>query len=137
MADIVFAVKRSQTLDTPTALANGELAYSFSSDKLYIGKTANSNSSVSVVYIGGQLLVDKVANLESQVYSSGGLEQKSITISDTATINKLVLSSFIENGIMYTNASGEVDQVSGVSGEVMQVDEFGKPSFGVLNGGEF
>ena len=137
MADIVFAVKRSQTLDTPTALANGELAYSFSSDKLYIGKTANSTSSVSVTYIGGQLLVDKVANLESQLFSSEGIQQTSITISDTATIDKLVLSSFLENGIMYTNASGEVDQVSGAAGEVMQVDEFGKPSFGVLNGGEF
>jgi len=137
MADIVFAVKRSQTLNTPTNLANGELAYSFSSDKLFIGQTANSSSAVSISYIGGKLLVDKVANLESILLGGGGVSQDNISISDTATIDKIVLSSFIENGMMYTNSVGEVLQVAGSVGGVMQVSANGQPTFGALNGGEF
>ena len=137
MADIVFSIKRSQTLDTPTNLANGELAYSFSSDKLFIGQTANSSSAVTISYIGGKLLVDKVANLESILLGDGGFSQENISISDTATIDKIVLSSFIENGMMYTNSVGEVVQVAGTSGGVMQISANGQPTFDSINGGEF
>lgn len=137
MAEVVFAIKRSQDLETPPSLANGELAYSFSSGRLFIGRTANSSSPVSIAYIGGELLVNKVANIESVLFSGGGRTYTNITVSDTATIDKLVLSSFIENGVMYTNNSGEVEQVSGTVGEIMQVDSDGTPSFSIPDGGEF
>ena len=37
MTDSVIQIKRSTTNATPTSLANGELAYSFASNNLFIG----------------------------------------------------------------------------------------------------
>jgi len=137
MAEIVFSIKRSQSANTPSALANGELGYSFSSDKLFIGQTDSADSAVTVEYIGGKLLVDKVANLESILASNLGQVHPSMTITDTATIERLVLSAFTENGILYTNITGEVKQVAGSEGQVLQVSANGVPTFGDLNGGVF
>ena len=37
MSDSIIQIKRSTTQDTPSSLANGELAYSYSSNSLFIG----------------------------------------------------------------------------------------------------
>ena len=138
MSDVILAIKRSQTTDTPTTLANGELAYSYSSNKLYIGQTDAQDSTVSVEYIGGKLLVDKVANLESQIAGDSTVRTfLRITATERATVEQLVFSNFTQNGLLYTNVSGEVVGVSGTSGQVMQVSNTGVPVFGDLNGGEF
>ena len=108
MSSVVLAIKKSQNSDTPTALANGELAYSYSSDKLFIGQTDSSDSVVSVEYIGGKLLVEE-----------------------------LVLTDFVENGLMYTDSTGTVVQASGTSGKVMQVATDGSPEFADLSGGGY
>lgn len=135
---VVLAIKRSQSANTPGSLSNGEMAYSFSSDKLFIGQTDTANSAVTLEYIGGKLLVDKVANIESVLFNDSGTQVYSnINITDRATINKLVLSNFIENGLMYTNGSGHVVQVRGTEGKVMQVAANGAPTFSDLNGGEY
>jgi len=133
---VVLAIKKSQTADTPTSLANGELAYSYSSDKLYIGQTDDANSVVSVEYIGGKLLVDKVANLESQIVEADHTFN-SITASDRATVEQLVLTNFVTNGLMYTAANGMVVQATGTIGQVMQVSNDGSPAFGDLSGGSY
>jgi hypothetical protein len=138
MAGVILAIKRSQNSDTATGLANGEMAYSFSSDRLFIGQTDTANSAVTMEYIGGKLLVDKVANIESVLFSDGSFKTyTSLTITDRATIEKLVLSSFVENGLMYTNSSGEVVQVSGAEGKLLQVAANGAPTFNDLNGGTY
>jgi hypothetical protein len=135
---IVIAIKRSQSNNAPASLANGELAYSFSSDKLYIGQTDTSGSAVSVEYIGGKLLVDKVANLESIVMGTDvDRTFSSITVQEKATVEKLVLTNFVENGLMYTAANGMVVQATGTSGQIMQVSNTGAPVFDDLNGGEY
>jgi hypothetical protein len=133
---VVLAIKKSQDTDTPTSLANGEIAYSYSSDKLYIGQTDDANSVVSVEYIGGKLLVDKVANLESQIVGADRTFN-SITASDRATVEQLVLTNFTTNGLMYTAANGMVVQASGTFGQVMQVADDGTPTFGDLTGGGY
>jgi len=133
---VVLAIKKSQSTDSPSALANGELAYSYSSDKLFIGQTDASGSVVSVEYIGGKLLVEKVANLESQIVS-GDRTFNSITTSDSATVEKLVLTNFVTNGLMYTAANGMVVQATGNFGQVMQVSNDGSPAFGDLTGGSY
>jgi hypothetical protein len=128
----IIAIKRSQSNSAPTLLSNGELAYSYSSDKLFIGQTDTSNSSVSVEYIGGKLLVDKVANLESIIF--GG----SASISYGAlTANTLTLSSISAGSLLRTKTGGVVEGVSGTSGQVMQVAANGMPYFDSLNGGTF
>jgi|TARA_R110000737_G_scaffold133499_1_gene165016 hypothetical protein len=135
---VVLAIKRSQSANTPGSLANGEMAYSFSSDRMFIGQTDTIGSAVTLEYIGGKLLVDKVANLESVLFSDGGTQNyTSIGITDRATINKLVLSNFTENGILYTNGTGDVVQVAGTVGKVMQVAANGAPTFEDLNGGVY
>jgi hypothetical protein len=133
---VVLAIKKSQNTNTPQSLANGEMAYSYSSDKLYIGQTDNTSSAVSVEYIGGKLLVDKVANLESQIIGADRTFN-TITASDRATVEQLVLTNFVTNGLMYTAANGMVVQASGTSGQVMQVADDGSPTFGDLTGGGY
>ena len=130
-ANTVIQIKRSQSTDTPLALANGELAYSFSSDKLFIGQTANSSVAPTVEYIGGKLVVDKVANLESIVL--GG----SRTYTDFTVANTFTLSSATNNSVLMAKAGGVVDYITGASGKVLQIAANGTPTFGDLNGGTF
>jgi hypothetical protein len=54
-------IKRSSSTNTPTSLSAGELAYSDSSDKLFIGQPSNN----TVVTIGGKAFVDKLDGIES------------------------------------------------------------------------
>lgn len=113
-------IDRSQDVDTPTALANGELSYSFSSNKLYIGQTESSNSVVSVEYIGGKLVVDKVANLESAV----------------AQIPSFSSSAVVNNSVLI-GISNEVQYITGTTGKVLQISANGAPIFDNLDGGTF
>ncbi len=129
--NVVIAIKTSQSTATPPSLANGELAYSYSSNKLFIGQTDTSTSAVSVEYIGGKLIVDKVANLESVVFS-GSRSYTNFTIANTLT-----LSSVSAGSLLRTKTGGVVEGVSGTSGQVMQVAANGMPYFDSLNGGTF
>lgn len=133
---VVLAIKKSQSTDSPASLANGELAYSYSSDKLFIGQTDASGSVVSVEYIGGKLLVEKVANLESQLVG-GDRTFDNVTVSQKMEVEKLVLTDFVTNGLMYTAANGMVVQATGNFGQVMQVSNDGSPEFGDLTGGAY
>lgn len=130
-ANTIIQIKRSQSTDTPLALANGELAYSFSSDKLFIGQTANSSVAPTVEYIGGKLVVDKLANLESIVLSG------SRTYTNFTVANTLTLSSATINSVLMAKAGGVVDYITGASGKVLQIAANGTPTFGDLNGGTF
>jgi hypothetical protein len=133
MANTIIQIKRSQATDAPTSLANGELAYSYSSNKLFIGQTANSSVAPTVEYIGGKLLVDKVANLESIVI--GGLGSR--TFSSVSITDTLTLSSATENSILFAKTSGIVDFITGDSGKILQIAANGTPTFDDLNGGTF
>lgn len=135
---VVIQIKRSQNRDAPTRLANGELGYSFSSDKLFIGATPDNTSATEVRYIGGKLLVDKVANLELILAGGGtGASLSNVVVANTATIDKLVLSTYEPNSVLYTNENGEVTFARGTSGGVLQISANGVPSFGNLDGGTF
>ena len=127
----IISIKTSQSNNTPASLANGELAYSYSSNKLYIGQTDTTGAAVSVEYIGGKLLVDKVANLESTVTGSSKV-YTNFTIS-----GNLVLSGISSDSTLITAADGRVVGVSGTNGQVFQVASNGTPTFGNLDGGSF
>jgi len=126
MANPIISIKRSQSNNAPTSLANGELAYSFSSDKLFIGQTDTAGSPTTVEYIGGKLLVDKVANLESILSGSGG-----------ATFSGLTLNNATNNAVLFAKTGGVVDFITGSSGKVLQIAANGTPTFDDLNGGTF
>jgi len=127
----IISIKTSQSNNAPTALANGELAYSYSANKLFIGQTDTATSAVSVEYIGGKLLVDKVANLESIVISDNR------TYTNFTVSGNLTLSSIASDSTLITKANGRVDGVKGTSGQVFQVAANGTPYFDSLNGGTF
>ena len=55
MTDSVIQIKRSSNTATPTSLANGELAYSFASNNLFIGMPDQG-----VIKIGGASDVHKL-----------------------------------------------------------------------------
>jgi hypothetical protein len=134
MATNIIAIKRSQSNSAPSSLANGELAYSFSSNKLYIGQTANSSVATTVEYIGGKLLVDKVANLETIVI---GGASSSRTFGNVTITNTLTLSSATNNAVLFAKTGGIVDFITGDSGKILQISANGTPTFDDLNGGTF
>jgi hypothetical protein len=132
----IITIKTSQGNSAPTSLANGELAYSYSSNKLFIGQTTTAGSPVSVEYIGGKLLVDKVANLENIVLTGGGtITTANVLITDAI---KFDTGAYTTNGLLYAKSSGVVDFVVGsTTGKVLQVAANGAPVFDDLNGGTF
>lgn len=136
-ANTIISIKRSQDTAQPSSLANGELAYSFSSDKLFIGQTSNSSVATTVEYIGGKLIVDKVANLESILTGSAGITVANVVVTGDATIDRIILSTYTENSVLITSAGGVVDFATGITGKVMQIAANGTPVFDDLNGGTF
>jgi hypothetical protein len=57
MANTVIQILRSYVHDTPNTLHDGELAYSFTSNTLYIGNTTNG-----VIAIAGEGYIANVIN---------------------------------------------------------------------------
>lgn len=130
-SNTLIQIKRSQTTAAPPSLANGELAYSFSSNKLFIGQTDTADDAVGVEYIGGKLLVDKVANLESII--AGGTR----SFGNTTITGSLTFSSATENSVLFAKTGGIVDFITGDSGKILQIAANGTPTFDDLNGGTF
>lgn len=126
-----ISIARSQVGNAPPdgGLANGELAYSFSSNKLWIGQTDTADATVTNEYIGGKLLVDKVANLESTLFGDSGLEVGQITVTNTATLDTLVLTTGLRNGVLFRKANGEVGFAAGTRGQFLTYDGNGDISF--------
>lgn len=135
MANTIIQIKRSQTTAEPTALSNGEIAYSFSSNKLFIGQTNDANAAVSVEYIGGKLLVDKVANLEA-IFVPGSADLYSANLEIDGLL-KFASGKYTNNSVLFAKADGIVDFITGSSGKVLQIAANGTPTFDDLNGGTF
>jgi hypothetical protein len=133
VSNTIITIKRSQTTAEPPSLSNGELAYSFSSNKLFIGQTDNANSAVTVEYIGGKLIVDKVANLELAILSLGS---QSVSANSTIT-NQLKLTYATNNSVLFAKTDGIVDFITGSSGKILQIAANGTPTFDDLNGGGY
>ena len=128
-ANTLIVIKRSQSTAAPTELANGELAYSFSSDKLFVGQTSSSDAATTVEYIGGKLAMDKIANLESVLFGAGG--------GSGLTTTGLTLTNHTNNAVLFAKTGGVIDFVTGTSGKVMQIAANGTPTFDDLNGGTY
>jgi hypothetical protein len=128
-----ISIKTSQTANTPAGLANGELAYSYSSDKLFIGQTDTANSAVSVEYIGGKLLVEKVANLEYAIAQLSGGDQDFRNLK----VESLQLENAPNNAVLFAGANGYVDYAEGTIGRLLQIAANGMPVFDDLSGGTY
>lgn len=130
LSNTVIQVKRSQNSGRPTRLANGEMAYAFTSNKLFIGQTNTATDAITVEYIGGKLLVDKVANLESIILGGSA----DLTLGSLTFGNNPVGTN---NAVMFTKADGVVEFVGGTSGQLLQIAANGTPVFDELDGGAY
>jgi len=99
----IIQILRSDTTAYPTTLNPGEQAYSFVSDKLFIGNTASG-----VLTIGGKYYVDLIDNATASNTSNtlvrrtndGNVAFRMVTVNDTASngtdaVNKTYLDSRI------------------------------------------
>ncbi len=129
LSTTVIRIKRSQN-SGPSNLANGEMAYAFGSNKLFIGQTNAASDAITVEYIGGKLLVDKVANLESIILGGSA----DLTLGSLTFGNNPVGTN---NAVMFTKADGVVEFVGGTSGQLLQIAANGTPVFDELDGGAY
>ena len=84
--------------------------------------------------LGGKLVVDKVANLESVV---ANITDGSFTHADLSVTNSFTISNATNNAVLFAKAGGVIDFVSGSSGKVLQIASNNTPTFNDLDGGSF
>tara|TARA_B110000908_G_scaffold143993_1_gene173291 strand:- start:1053 stop:2957 length:1905 start_codon:yes stop_codon:yes gene_type:complete len=116
MSGTVIVTKYSLATGSPAtnALAVGEQAYSFSSDKLFIGET--SGSDVVARIIGGQLYTDMMD------HTAGVLTASSAIITDSSSkIDHLIVDNLDINGnsITSTDTNGNINLTPNGSGYVV------------------
>jgi len=124
MSGTVIITKYSTGTGSPAtnALAVGEQAYSFSSDKLFIGET--SGSDVVAKIIGGQLFTDMMD------HTAGTLTASSAIITDASNkIDHLIVDNldFNLNHITSTNTNGNINITPHGSGSVV-IDGLSHPT---------
>jgi len=96
-------IKRSSSTAAPSTLVAGELAYSDSSDKLWIGAPADN----AVIAIGGKLYTDMLD------HTAGTLTLSSAIIVDAnSKIDQLKTANLTINANAITSGSGDIDLVA-------------------------
>ena len=91
-------IKRSTSTAAPSsALGAGELAYSFNSDKLFIGDGSSND------IIGGKLYVDLVDHTAGTLTASSA-----IVVDSNSKIDQLLVDNLSLNGNALTATSGDV-----------------------------
>ncbi len=111
MAQIV-KIKRSTTTAVPNTLSKGELAYSSTSDKLFVGNPDDS----AVEVIGGKLYVDMLD------HTAGTLTASSALIADASSkLNILNVDNITFNGntISSTDTNGDLNITPNGTGDVV------------------
>ena len=98
---------------------------------MFIGQTTTAGSPVSVEFIGGKLIVDKVANLESILFGGNP------SVSNLVITNTLTLSGYTTNGVLITKAGGKTEAITGAVGKVMQIASNNTPVFDDMDGGTY
>lgn len=110
----IIQIKRSQSTNVPTGLANGEFAYSFSNDKLFIGQTDTATSTVTNDIVGGAYFT----NMLDQAH--GTLTANSAMVVDS---NKHI-DEVITAGLTLESSGGSANTIT----EVQNDSTFGSAS---------
>ena len=107
MSGTVIVTKYSTGTGSPAsnALAVGEQAYSFNSDKLFIGQTDGSN--VTARIIGGQLYTDMMDHTAGTLTASSAVIVDSSLKIDNFNIGNITVTG-ASNTISSTNANGNI-----------------------------
>jgi hypothetical protein len=94
----VIKIKRSTSAAAPSgALAQGELAYSYNSNKLFIGDGTNND------IIGGQLYTDMLDHTAGQLTANSAL-----IVDANSKLNNLLVDNLQLNGNTVSSASGNL-----------------------------
>ena len=124
MAGTVIITKYSTGTGSPAtdALAVGELAYSFASDKLFIGET--SGGDVVARVIGGQHFTDMLDHTAGTLTASSAIIVDANSKISAINVDNLTLDG---NAITSTNTNGDITITPNGSGAVI-IDGLSHPT---------
>jgi len=124
MAGTVIVTKYSLATGSPAtdALSVGEQAYSFSSDKLFIGET--SGSDVVARVIGGQVYTDMLDHTAGTLTASSALVVDASSKLDNLNVDNLNING---NAITSTDSNGNITITPHGSGKVI-IDGLSHPT---------
>lgn len=107
-------VKRSTSTAAPSSLENGELAYSSSSNKLFVGRPGGTTGDIDA--IGGKVYVDMLDHTAGTLTASSAL-----IVDSNSKINVLNVDNLTFNGnaITSTNSNGDLTITPNGSGSVV------------------
>jgi hypothetical protein len=98
-------IKRSGTSGSPSALYSGELAYSWVSNKLYIGTGNTTSNDAAIVAIGGEAYTSLLDHTPGQLTASSALIVDANSKLDNLLIDNLQLN---DNTLSSTNTNGDI-----------------------------
>ena len=107
-------IRRSTSTASPTSLENGELAYSSSSNKLFIGRPGGTTGDIDA--IGGKFYTDLLAATPGTLLSGGAVVVDSNSKIDVFNVDNLRLDG---NVLSSTNANGNVELSPDGSGNLV------------------
>ena len=110
----VITIKRSTTTSVPSALENGELAYSSLSNKLFIGRPGGTSGDVDA--IGGKFFTDLLDHTAGTVTSGSALIVDGDSKLDVLNVDNL---TFNGNSITTTNPNGNLNLTPNGTGNLV------------------
>ena len=129
MATVIKIKNSSQTAEpADNVLAKGELAYSYNSNKLFIGQSVNGD--IEATAIGGKAYTDLIDTSSNQFTATTITNDNTITIQTTANNGDIVLTpngsglvktdnlGFADNTISSTNTHGDIILAPNGNGKV-------------------
>lgn len=125
MSDSIIQIKRSTTQDTPSSLANGELAYSYSSNSLFIGnpngdlfKVLDTGSVGSKLSHANGTLTNSAALVTNATGYVDNIKTLNITTDGTQTANIINAVNITAGDLSITN-SVTVSNTLTVNGDIV------------------
>jgi len=107
-------IKRSSSTATPTSLQNGELAYSATSNKLFIGRPGGGTGDVDA--IGGKLYVDMLDHTAGTLTASSAIVVDANSKIDNFLVDNL---QFDGNAITSTDTNGTITITPNGTGDLV------------------
>jgi len=107
-------IKRSSSTATPTSLQNGELAYSATSNKLFIGRPGGGTGDVDA--IGGKVYVDMLDHTAGNLTASSAIVVDANSKVDNFLVDNL---QFNGNAIISTDTNGDITITPNGTGDLV------------------
>ena len=110
----VIKIKRSTSTAAPSALENGEIAYSSNSDKLFIGRPGGTTGDIDA--IGGKFFTDLLDHTAGTVTASSALIVDASSKLDVLNVDNITLNG---NSITSTNLNGDIEVTPNGTGDLI------------------